>query len=120
MSYKIDFQLATGAQIEAALGARLEAIRLSRNLTQQQLATEAGVSVSTLKRLEGGASTSLDTFIRVLTALRLQDHLAALLPDPGVRPIERAQRQGKVRQRARPTATPPEAKAWVWGGEDEA
>ncbi|MEO8112920.1 MAG: helix-turn-helix transcriptional regulator [Phenylobacterium sp.] len=120
MSFNIEFGLATSPQIERALGERLEAIRLSRNLTQAQVAEEAGISVSTLKRLERGGSISLDAFIRVLSALRLQDHLAALLPDPGVRPVERATRKGHVRQRARPKSRPAPASAWAWGSEEPA
>jgi len=44
MSYEIDFSVATSDQLEAALCKRLENIRLSRNITQIQLADEAGVS----------------------------------------------------------------------------
>lgn len=114
MAADLDFHLANSAQIERALGQRLEAIRLSRNLTQAQTAAEAGVSLRTLRRLEAGDGVSLDAFVRVLMALRLQDHLAALLPDPGVRPIERATRQGQLRQRARPRTASRPASAWAW------
>lgn len=95
------------------LGGRLADIRLSRNLTQAQLANEAGVSLSSIKRLEAGQNTSLDTFLRVLRALGLTNHLATVLPDPTVRPVERVQRQGRQRQRARPGTAPPAA-AWTW------
>lgn len=60
MSYNIDFTTATSDQIEAALGKRLESIRLSRNIAQQQLAEEAGVSTRTIRRLEKGQGVSLD------------------------------------------------------------
>ena len=109
--------LATSDRLIGLLGDRIEALRLSRNLTQAQLAQEAGISVSTLKRLERGDSTALDAFVRVLVALHLQDHVATLLPDPGVRPIERARRQGRLRQRARPKATAAQSSTWTWGPE---
>jgi putative transcriptional regulator len=96
-------------QIAQALGERLETIGLSRNLTQVQAAEDAGVSLSTLKRLESG---------RILSALRLQDHLAALPPDPGIRPVARAPRQDRPRRRARPQARSAPDKAWTWGGQD--
>jgi transcriptional regulator with XRE-family HTH domain len=119
MSYKIDFSVASSNQIEAALCKRLESIRLSRNITQRQLAEEAGISVRTIGRLEKGEGISLDTFIRVLTALGVQQNLEALLPDPTVRPIERIGIDGGERKRARPSLTGNKRSKWSWGdGED--
>jgi transcriptional regulator with XRE-family HTH domain len=117
-----DLEIATGAQIAHALGSRLEALRLSRNLTQKAVAKDAGISISTIKRLEQGHSTSLDSFIRVLIALRLQGYLATLLPDPSIRPVERVTgRGGSERKRASPPATSASAtQPWRWGDEDEA
>ena len=115
MSYKIDFTVATSEQIEAALCCRLESIRLSRNMTQAQLAKEAGVSPRTIGRLEKGEGVSVDTFIRVLTALGIQQNLEALLPDPTVRPIERVEVRGTERKRARPASSNIEPTAWSWG-----
>jgi transcriptional regulator with XRE-family HTH domain len=115
MAYKIDFAAATSSQIEATLCTQVEAIRLSRNMTQRQLAAQAGVSLRTIGRLEKGEGVSLDTFIRVLTALRLQQNLEGLLPDPSVRPIERVGPRAVERKRARPTGSAQAAKAWSWG-----
>lgn len=122
MSYKIDFFVATSDQIEAALCKRLENIRLSRNMTQMQLAAQSGVSTRTIGRLEKGEGVSLDTFIRVLTALGIQQNLEGLLPDPSVRPIERIDIGGVERRRARPDRKADERVAWSWGdgeGDDE-
>ncbi len=120
MSYYIDFSVATSDQIEAALCKRLESVRLSRNTTQIQLAKDAGVSPRTIGRLEKGQGVSLDTFIRVLTALRIQQNLEALLPDPTVRPIERIDIGGRERKRARPVRSSDETAIWAWGdGEDD-
>ncbi len=115
MSYKIDFNAATSQQIEAALCKRLERIRLSRNVTQVQLAGEAGVSPRTIGRLEKGQGVSLDTFIRVLGALGIQQNLQSLLPDPTVRPIERITSGGGERKRARPSPSDDPPAAWSWG-----
>ena len=123
MSYKIDYSVATSEQIESALCKRLESIRLTRNMTQVQLAKEAGVSPRTIGRLEKGQGVSVDTFIRVLTALGIQQNLEALLPDPTVRPIERIGLGGRERKRARPTRpASSETASWSWGdgeGNDE-
>ncbi|MBU3948574.1 MAG: helix-turn-helix domain-containing protein [Proteobacteria bacterium] len=120
MSYNIDFALATSNQIEAALCKRLESIRLSRNITQAQLAEEAGVSLRTIGRLEKGQGVSMDTFIRILMALSIQQNLEALLPDPSVRPIERVGMSAGERQRARPAKAIDELSSWSWGdGKDD-
>ena len=119
MSYNIDFSVATSDQIEAALCKRLENIRLSRNITQHQLAEEAGVSTRTIRRLEKGQGVSLDTFIRVLSALRIQPSLENLLPDPTVRPIERVGLRTGERKRARPVPVSQECPAWSWGDEKD-
>ena len=120
MLYKIDFSVATSDQIEAALCKRLENIRLSHNTTQVQLAREAGVSPRTIGRLENGLGVSVDTFIRVLMALGIQQNLEALLPDPTVRPIERIGAGGSERKRARPVRPDNERTKWSWddGGDD--
>lgn len=103
-----------GAQVRD-LGTRLSRVRLSRNVAQADLAKEAGISISTLKRLEAGENTSLEAFIRVLLALRLGDHLSALLPDPAVRPVERVRMRGRERQRASGRREPIPASQWAWG-----
>lgn len=119
MTYKIDFSTATSEQIEAALCARLSRIRLSRNITQKQLADEAGVSLRTIGRMENGEGVSLDTFIRALIALRVQHSLEILLPDPAVRPVERVSESGEERQRARPKVTSEGQEAWTWGDDGD-
>jgi transcriptional regulator with XRE-family HTH domain len=120
MSYNIEFSIATSDQIEAALCKSLESIRLSRNITQAQLAEDAGVSPRTIGRLEKGQGVSMDTFIRILMALNIQQNLEALLPDPSVRPIERIGMGAGERKRARPTKSIDELPTWSWGnGEDD-
>ncbi len=119
MSYNIDFSITTSDQIEAVLCKRIESIRLSRNITQEQLADEAGVSIRTIGRLEKGQGVSMDTFIRVMIALRIQQNLEALLPDPTVRPIERIGLDAGERKRARPTKSKNELPTWSWGDEED-
>ncbi len=119
MPYEIDFSLASSEQIEAALCQQVEKIRLLRNITRAELAASAGVSLKTLSRLEKGEGTSLDTFIRVLSALGIQGNLAALLPDPSIRPMERILNSGKERKRARSDKKSGRESTWTWGDETE-
>ena len=119
MSYNIEFSIATSNQIETALCKRLETIRLSRNITQAQLAAEAGVSSRTIGRLENGKGVSMDTFIRIMMALGIQQSLEALLPDPTVRPIERVGIGAGERKRARPTRFTDDRSTWSWGDSED-
>jgi len=118
MSFNTNGATKTVKQLEEALGERLAKIRLGRNMTQAQLATEAGTAVRTIRRLEGGQGASLDTLIRVLLAMDLGSHLAAFLPDPSVRPIERVKLEGRERQRARNAHPASSTSGWIWD-EDE-
>lgn len=120
MTHKINFHSASSEQIIASLGQTLNGIRLSQNISQANLANKAGVSRSTLTRLADGKPISLDSFIRVMQALKLTDQLAALLPDPSIRPVDRVRLDGSERQRATnksselsETHTDP----WVWADE---
>ncbi len=99
------------------IGGRLAQARLARNLTQAALAEQAGVSKSTLTRLESGAvATQLSAFIRVCRALGLLDRLDALVPPPVPSPIEQLKAQGKTRKRAsRKKVVTPSARKWTWG-----
>jgi transcriptional regulator with XRE-family HTH domain len=117
MTHKVDFGSASSEAIIEALCKRLDDIRLSRNISQAELAAEAGVSRSTLTRLADGKSISLDSFVRVMQALRLAGHLAALLPDPAIRPVDRVRLDGAERRRARGKRAQPSE--WTWG-DDEA
>ena len=99
------------------LGRRLAALRLERDLTQTQLAEEAGVSKSTLQRLEAGeVATQLSGFLRVCRALGLLGRLDVLLPEPVPGPMAQLKQRGRLRQRAgrkRPAAT--SSRNWTWG-----
>ena len=110
--------LATDALILSELGRRLEAERLAQDLTQAQLAAQAGVSKRTVERLEAGQSSAIGSLIRCLRALNRLDGLDALLPEPQPNPVSVLKLRGKTRQRARPsTEVPPGGKPWAWGDE---
>ena len=113
MNQNIDFEASSSAQIAEVLCKRLDALRLGKNISQADLARQAGVSRSTLTRIADGQSVSLDSFIRVAKALGLAGHLAAMLPDPAVRPVELARNAGTHRRRAR--SKRPASKPWTWG-----
>jgi transcriptional regulator with XRE-family HTH domain len=102
----------------SGLGDRLARHRLDRNLTQAQLAHEAGVSKRTVIRLENGESSQLTNLIRVLRALGLLANLDVLVPAPLVSPLLQLKSRPKERRRASPVAKKPGPEAkWTWGDE---
>ncbi len=105
-------------KILALLGGRLARHRLDRNLTQEQLAREAGISKRTVIRLENGESSQLTNLVRVLRALRLLPNLDALVPAPLASPLAQLKPRAKARRRASPARkkTGPTTD-WTWGDE---
>jgi transcriptional regulator with XRE-family HTH domain len=113
---QIDRTLSDDAVL-AELGARLRRQRLELNRTQAALAHEAGVSKSTVERLEAGESVQLSSLVRVLRALGLSERLELAVPAPLPSPITLLERDGAARQRASgPVAAAPTA-PWTWGDE---
>jgi len=106
--------LNTSEQIERELCSRLVNLRLSKNINQTRLAELAGLSRRTISRMENGDGVSLDTFIRVMMALGMTDHLQSLLPSADIRPIERVARK-QERKHASSPRKPPAKKDWQWG-----
>ncbi|MBS61878.1 helix-turn-helix transcriptional regulator [Salinisphaera sp.] len=84
-----------------ALGARFARRRLNRNLTQQALANEAGVSRKTVSHLENGSPVTTVNLVRVLRALGEYRTLDNVLPHVPISPLDLVKLQGKERQRAR-------------------
>lgn len=110
----------TDAAVLASIGERLARLRLQRNLSQAQLADEAGVSKRTLIRLEKGESSQVTNFIRVVRALGLIGNLDAFIPPPGPSPVEQLQTRGRERRRASPNAKRRDATTpWTWGEDSE-
>lgn len=117
----------------AELGQRLAQLRLNHNWQQHELATEAGVSLRTLSRIEAGEPSQTVNLLRVLRALGLVENLEALVPPPAASPLQQLQLQGKQRKRAsRRPGKPAQAAegaatethgvadakpAWQWGSE---
>lgn len=95
------------------LGEHFECYRLSRNITQKELARQAGVSKNTVVNFEKTGAASLDTVLRILKALDLRDRLFLLVPDAKISPLD--PKAGK-RQRARSSKHKPRT-AIRWGDE---
>ncbi len=110
--------LSDPAMLEA-LGVRLAAQRLALDLTQAEVAEQAGISKRTLERLEAGAvSTQLASFLRVCRVLGLQDRVEALVPEPAASPLAQLKLK-KIGTRKRASGQAGDggakpAKPWTW------
>ncbi|WP_417485328.1 helix-turn-helix domain-containing protein [Maricaulis salignorans] len=103
------------ARIVEQLGTRLEAYRISRGIKQADLAARAGISRSTLMRLEAGSSGTIDSLVRVLQALDLTDRILDLVPDAALSPLDPMSETGQRRMRVRDRKS--DQPAWSWGDE---
>lgn len=92
-------------EMEAALGERLKALRLARNLDQISLAQRSGISLSALKNLENGRGSTLHTLVSVVRSLGREEWLAAVAPMATINPLTLT-RSAAPRQRARRRKAP--------------
>ena len=105
----------TDDAVLAEIGERLARRRLDLQLTQAEVAEQAGVAKRTLERIEAGHSAQMSSMIRVFRVLDLLPGVEALVPETAPRPMDLLQRKGKPRQRAskrrrsKPPGTP-----WSW------
>jgi transcriptional regulator with XRE-family HTH domain len=115
---KITKQAADDAVL-SELGGRLAQVRLDRNLTQAQLAEQAGVSKRTVERLESGSvATQLSGFLRVCRVLDVIERFDLLVPEPVPSPVEQLKLRGRKRQRASTKrGAKVSSKKWQWGDE---
>lgn len=99
------------------LGERLARLRLAKNMTQEQLAGQAGLGVRTVQRLElGAAATQLSGFVRVCRVLGLVERFDALIPEQAASPIAQLRLQGRRRRRATGRKVKADVpKPWTWG-----
>ncbi|MBX9742257.1 MAG: helix-turn-helix domain-containing protein [Chthoniobacterales bacterium] len=95
------------------LGHKITSLRLQKNWTQRDLSVQAGVSKSTLERLERGSSIQLAGFMRILRSLELLEAFRSLFPAETISPMTQVQLQRQQRQRAsRSKAKIPQP--WNW------
>lgn len=85
------------------IGAKIKRERVDTQLTQEELARQAGVSLATVRRLEGGVAISMRQVLMVMRALRMLDNLSLAFPDKDISPIQLLENHGKEPKRVRKT-----------------
>ena len=90
----MDYYTASDTAILEALGERLRALRLRKNITQEGLARQALLSVGTIKSLEAGKG-KLSTLVAVLRELDALHQLDQFIPPVTISPIKMAEAGSK-------------------------
>ena len=88
-------------ELQAVFGKQLKELRISKNLDQITTAEKAGISEKTLRNLEIGRGSSIETLVRVLKALDSLDGLRLLAPKSSVSPLALLRHSGASRRRVR-------------------
>lgn len=81
------YMLADG-EICHRIGQKIRRSRLRQNVTQQSLAEQAQISVSSVKKIENGDIGTFDTLMRVLRIMGELDIFSPLLKDDAMSPNE--------------------------------
>ena len=80
----------------------IKQMRLSQNISQQELANRSGLNRVTISRMESGRAVSLLTLVQTLRALDKLDIINAFNVEPEISPLKLFDIQEKYRQKASP------------------
>lgn len=102
----MELEFLTVPELAREMGERFKNYRLRRRLEQTELAERAGVSDRTIRALEKGTGSSVETMLRVMKALGILEGLDALVPpEPSVDPLmllKRKEMPRRVYKRRKP------------------
>lgn len=89
------------SEVLEALGARAQQLRLLRNITQAELARNAGVGLKALRRFEASGMGTLETALRIAVALGVDDAFGSLFAAPPFRSLAEAEAEAAATTRRR-------------------
>lgn len=99
-----DLYSISDGQILQLIGATIRRTRLAQNITQANLADDADVPISTLRRIESGEIGTIGSLLRVMRVLGILDSIKSLTEEEKMSPNEYLQLMSsatkKKRQRA--------------------
>jgi len=90
------------SEISAEIGQKVQRRRLAMNLTQVDAAARAGVSYRTWRRLETEGKASIDDLVRAAVALRCEQDLFTLFPEPVASSMDALLEQKRMIERTAP------------------
>jgi putative transcriptional regulator len=90
----------TDQAISKEAGARIQAIRLKKNMSLEDIAKDAGISRQTLHLLLNHGKGTVVNLIAVLRAVKELERLSSLLEEIRPSPLQIVLMEGRKRQRA--------------------
>jgi len=93
--------ISSPGELAEGLAARAKARRLAADLSQEGLASRAGITLSSLKRFERTGEISLERLIRVATALGATGEFQQLFAPPELRTLDEILARPSTRKRGR-------------------
>lgn len=99
------------------LGKRIQDARISMSITQKQLAENAGISASTMERIENGENVKVENILNVMRALSLLSNLEILIPEQEVVPSVMLDLGGRKKRVSLKRVKNVEETEWKWGDE---
>lgn len=100
----MDIYSLSDTQLRKRIGEKLKAIRLKRNITQQSIAEESSISLSSVKKVENGEIGSFDTLLRMLRTLGMLESISELIEEEELSPNEYYEMVNKIRNHTRKRA----------------
>lgn len=97
------------------LGHKIKIYRITKELSQKDIADITGVSLRSISRLEQGESVQMDNLFKILLALDLGDNIEMLVPDQTKRPSYYLEKLEDKPKRVRKQTV---KKDFKWGDEE--
>ncbi len=102
MSDSVAYFMQSSGSILRGLGQRIRQRRIAADLTQSDLAKRAGVSRTTVTRIERGQNIGVDALVGIAVALDAGQEFASLFPDRDVRSLDEIIAAQRRPRRVRP------------------
>ena len=83
-----DIYLLSDKTIMNRIGERIKVVRLKQNITQQSLAEESGLSLSSVKKIEKGEVGAFDSLLRIMRTLGMLDLFQPMMEEKQLSPNE--------------------------------
>lgn len=97
------------------LGKRIKDIRIKKAITQKEMAEMAGVSHSTVTRIENGDGATLDNLLKIMRMLGILTNIDLLIPEQELTPEDIFYNKTKAKRASKKKKI---EKDWLWGDEE--
>lgn len=81
------------------LGRRLALLRKQQRLTQAEIASESGLGIATVNRIEAGQDAQFSSWLKLFKTLGISSALDVLLPEEILSPMAEVKKQNTRREK---------------------